>query len=136
MSTDLSPLGDKAIPYGCGVTQRGGEVLLVHVVPPTGISIRDSGQQAERKARLKKSLLERLRALVPKWTQARGVRTRVQLVEHQHPAVGICQAAERFRAELICMAMQGRTGLKKQMLGSVTEAVMRRSKRPVLAIRE
>jgi len=111
-------------------------VLLIHVVPPTGIPIRDSGQQAERKARLKETLLERLRTLVPKWTQARGVRTRVELVEHQHADVGICQAAERFRAELICMATQGRTGLKKRMLGSVTEAVMRRSKRPVLAIRE
>lgn len=49
-------------------------------------------------------------------------------------AAAICQAAERSGAELICIGSRGRSGLKKKLLGSVTESVMRRSSRPVLVI--
>ena len=51
------------------------------------------------------------------------------------PAEAIAQEAERFRADAICLASHGRTGLGKAFLGSVTEGVMTRSRRPVLIVR-
>ena len=133
--TDFSKLGDKAIAFAYGTAQRGGEVSLVHVIPPVG----DFNLKAERThghhAKRKKNLAARLEALVPENALARGIQSRVEVVEHQHPAAAICQAAERSGAELICIGSRGRSGLKKKLLGSVTESVMRRSSRPVLVIR-
>lgn len=122
VSTDFSKLADKAVLFAYGAAQRGGEVCLVHVIPL-------------RRAGLKKELSARLESLIPENAQARGIQTLIEIAEHERPAVAICQAAERFGADLICIGSRGRSGLKKKFLGSVTEAVMRRSSRPVLVIR-
>ena len=58
------------------------------------------------------------------------------MTEHTQPAMAICQAAERFGADLICMGSRGRSGLTKVLLGSVAQGVMAQSKRPVLVLRE
>ena len=50
------------------------------------------------------------------------------------PADEILRAAERGRAGLIVMGTQGRSGPKKLFFGSTTEAVLRRSRIPVLAV--
>ncbi|WP_269744534.1 universal stress protein [Stigmatella aurantiaca] len=47
----------------------------------------------------------------------------------------IAQAAERHGADLICMGTHGRTGLARAVMGSVAQAVMARSDRPVLMVR-
>jgi nucleotide-binding universal stress UspA family protein len=122
VSTDFSKLGNKAVLFACGAAQRGGEVCLIHVIP-------------SRRKRLKNELSARLESLIPERVQERGIQTRIEVVEHEQPAVAICQAAERFSADLICIGSRGCWGLKKKFLGSVAEAVMRRSSRPVLVIR-
>jgi nucleotide-binding universal stress UspA family protein len=133
--TDFSKAADKAVAFAYGVMPRGGEVSLVHVIPsgnPFDCSTKGkNGRHLDRK----KNLAARLRSRVPKNAKTRGIRSRVEVVEHQHPAAAIAQAAERAGAHLICMGLRGRTGPKKKLLGSVTESVMRRSKRPVLIIR-
>ena len=133
--TDFSKLGDKAIAFAYGTAQRGGEVSLVHVIPPVGGFKPEAERTDGHHAKRKKDFAARLQALIPENALARGIQSRVEVVEHQHPAAAICQAAERSGAELICIGSRGRSGLKKKLLGSVTESVMRRSKRPVLVIR-
>jgi nucleotide-binding universal stress UspA family protein len=51
------------------------------------------------------------------------------------PALGILRAARASRADLIVMGTHGRTGLRRVLLGSVAEAVARRSTAPVLVVR-
>ena len=133
--TDFSMFADKAIAFAFGAAQRGGEVCLVHVIPPIGGFKPDAERTDGHHAKRKKDLAARLQALVPEEAQRRGIQSRVEVVEHPHPAVAICQAAERARADLICIGSRGRSGIKKQSLGSATEAVMKRSSRPVLVIR-
>lgn len=132
--TDFSKLANKAIPYGYGAVQRGGEILLVHVLAPLEIQ-EHRAHEPEKTTPLKQALLRNLYGLIPNGTQAQGIQTRVEVVENRNPAAGIAQAAERFRAELICMASRGRAGIRKRLMGSVTETVMLRSKSPVLVIR-
>jgi nucleotide-binding universal stress UspA family protein len=48
---------------------------------------------------------------------------------------GILRLARSRRADLIVMGTHGRTGLKRALMGSVAEAVVRRSQVPVLAVR-
>ncbi|HNQ74737.1 MAG TPA: universal stress protein [Verrucomicrobiota bacterium] len=132
--TDFSKQANRAIAYAYGVVPRGGEICLVHIVPPANVfqsgTPANGGPQEKRKQKLK----TQLQALIPKAAEKRGIKTRIEVAEHQHPDLAICQAAERFSANLICLGSRGRSGLKKKLLGSTTEGVMRRSPHPVLII--
>lgn len=129
--TDMTRASNKAIAHGYRAVQRGAEVLLVHVTPPNWFTKETEGNNQTTGPGQKRTLLEHLQSPIPLGSQKRGVRSRVEVVEHQHPAVSICQTAERCRADLICMASRGRV-----VLGSAAESVMRRSRRPVLVIRD
>jgi nucleotide-binding universal stress UspA family protein len=134
--TDFSKQGNRAISFAYGAAPRGGEVCLVHVVSPTGGFRPEAEVKDGAKAKRKRELTSRLEALVPEDARSREIRSRVEIVEHQHPDAAIGQAAERFAADLICIGSRGHSGLKRKLLGSVTERLMRRSGRPVLVIRE
>ena len=81
-----------------------------------------------------KMIEKQLRALVPAGAEARWLTTKVEVVESRHCSTAICQAAERFGADLICIGSHGRTGLSKAILGSVAQDVMAGSQRPVLVV--
>ena len=51
------------------------------------------------------------------------------------PAHGIAEFAEREKADLIVMPSHGRTGLKRLLIGSVAERVVRLAHCPVLVLR-
>jgi universal stress protein A len=51
------------------------------------------------------------------------------------PAAEIVKLEEELGVDLVVMATHGRTGVKYEKLGSVTERVVRESTRPVLTIR-
>lgn len=57
------------------------------------------------------------------------------LVIEGEPADEVLRVAEAESADLIVMGTHGRTGLDRLLAGSVAEAVMRRSSRPVLTVR-
>ncbi len=118
--TDFSELGNRSIPLACAVLPRAGRVCLLHVAEP---GRRPAGLEAQ------------LRALIPAGAAARGIETHVEIVESLDHATAICQAAERLGADLICMGSHGRTGLSQALLGSVAQAVMTDSRRPVLIVR-
>jgi len=52
------------------------------------------------------------------------------------PASAIVRLAEDENADLIVVGTHGRTGLKRLLMGSVTEAVVRRAKCPVLTFKQ
>ncbi|MCJ7443491.1 MAG: universal stress protein [Methanotrichaceae archaeon] len=51
-----------------------------------------------------------------------------------HPATEIMKLSEDFKMDLIVIGSLGITGLKKYLLGSVTESVIRHSKVPMLVV--
>lgn len=53
---------------------------------------------------------------------------------HGQPIEEILRTSEEIEADLIVMGSHGRTGLRRLLLGSVTEAVVRRSVTPVLVV--
>jgi nucleotide-binding universal stress UspA family protein len=126
--TDFSQLGNQAIPFAYSTLYRGGSVCLLHVVEPT----RSRGKAGEAQ---RKKLEEQLHALIPSEAEARWIVTKVEVVESRQPSTAICQAAERFGADLICIGSHGRSGFSKAILGSVAQDVMACSHRPVLVIR-
>jgi nucleotide-binding universal stress UspA family protein len=124
VTTDFSELGNRAIPRALALLPCGGTLCLVHVVA-SAENDKDSAQR----------LVASLRALVPQEAETRDVAVRTEVIESGKTAIAICQAAERFDADVICMASHGRSGISKAILGSVAQDVMARSTRPVLVVR-
>ncbi|MBI4588947.1 MAG: universal stress protein [Candidatus Rokubacteria bacterium] len=56
-------------------------------------------------------------------------------VRFGEPAEEIIEEAREFGADLIAMATHGRTGVARLLLGSIAEAVLRRSEIPVVLVR-
>lgn len=118
--TDFSPRADRAIPYAYSIVEPDGVVHLLHVV---------SEPPGDEKARLEAELLDRIPQDAPPET------TQVEVAVAGDVAEAIAQAAERVGADAICMGSQGRTGLWGAVLGSVAQAVLGRTRRPILLVR-
>jgi nucleotide-binding universal stress UspA family protein len=88
-----------------------------------------------RNARQLEDCRARLRALVPREAEARGILTEVEVLHEDKPASALCEAAAQFKVDLICMASHGRSGFSKALLGSVAHAVMAMSSAPMLVLR-
>jgi len=119
-ATDLSTHGGHAVPYAFSMVESGGEVRVVHVVKPA--------EPHERR-------LARLRELIPAEAIERGIRADATIVENRDHAAGICEAADRFGADLICIGSHGHSGVLAAAMGSVAQEVIARSCRPVLVVR-
>lgn len=121
--TDFSPAAAAALPHAYGLAGPvGAQVVLLHVLPRTADQLELAGA------------LARLRELVPLDAPA-GVATESEVVVGDEPADAITDAAARLGADYVVLSSHGRAGLRRLLLGSVAEAVMRRSTRPVLVVR-
>ncbi|MGE5062356.1 MAG: universal stress protein [Betaproteobacteria bacterium] len=69
------------------------------------------------------------------FVRAEGVRNVRTIVADGLAADQIVQCAERIPHSLLAMCTHGRTGLQRWTVGSVTEKVVRHSRRPVLVVR-
>lgn len=75
--------------------------------------------------------LKRLREIQP---TIEGVHA-IYVAEFGPPADRIVEYAAKYQVDLIVMGTHGRTGLKRLLMGSVAEAVVRKAHCPVLAIK-
>jgi nucleotide-binding universal stress UspA family protein len=108
--------------------RRDSEVLLLSVAPPpiaeAQISVMEASLAASREYILGiKETLER-----------QGVRVRAE-ARMGPPASVILDMAEEEEVSLIALATHGRTGLKRALLGSVAEQILRKSRVPVFVVR-
>jgi nucleotide-binding universal stress UspA family protein len=120
VATDLSERASHAIPCAYSPLSREGTVCLVHAIKP---------------GEAKDELEAQLRALIPTEADELGVTTEVRIIESRDAAKAICEAAERFGADLVCIGSHGRSGLAAAVLGSVAQEVIAQSRCPVLVVR-
>ena len=135
VTTDFSELGNRAIPHAFAMLPCGGSVCLVHVVPGDTRQRSQAPDEPGAHATPDHPLAAKLRALIPADAEARDIAARVEVIESDKTAAAICQAAERFDADVICIASHGRSGMSKVILGSIAQDVMARSARPILIVR-
>ncbi|PWB78311.1 MAG: universal stress protein [Candidatus Methylomirabilota bacterium] len=144
VTTDLSPLGNAAVPYAYAfVAEKGGTVIIWCAVDASGLpdplySQPTAGETlAEERAEIREDLFSSLEALVPEEIRAGGkVTTEVRLIKLSgsvHDA--ICEEAQAKDVDIIVMASHGYSGMKHLILGSVVERVLRAADRPVLVVR-
>jgi nucleotide-binding universal stress UspA family protein len=65
-----------------------------------------------------------------------GVHAQVEMIVREGPAAeDILRTAERRQVDLIIMSTHGRSGVRRLLLGSVTEKIIHSAPCPVLAVR-
>ncbi len=136
MPTDGSACSQKAITEGLEVAKSmGASVTFLYAVENISSTLWISPESVpygleliEDLKRVGSEALSKARELA----QAAGVEAETKLVEAK-PVEAIL--AEAKNHDLIVMGTHGRSGLDRFMLGSVTEAVLHRSDKPVLVLR-
>ena len=126
---DLSPASRPALRAASMLADRfGAPISILYVDDPLLVRarLRYDEEELDRRARAE------LQRFVERATD--GQRRATIEVAAGEPAQEILKAAERQRADLIVMGTQGRRGPKKLFFGSTAEAVLRRSRIPVLAV--
>jgi nucleotide-binding universal stress UspA family protein len=128
VATDLSESAPQLVLAACGLLQAGGRLELVHVHtaerPVTG------PLEPQRREVLESAL----RGLIPPQAAALGIQASISVIEGHAAAEAILQASRRLEVDLIAVGSRGRSGLKRALLGSVTEAVARHATSPVLVV--
>lgn len=127
--TDFSESSMAALEMAAALARdQQGELLIVHVSP----------EPAEGAA-VTRALDEDTRALQKLLEETRPRDPRVPVrhlgLHGDDPATVIVEAAEREGVDLIVIATHGRGGLRRLLLGSVAEAVVRTAACPVLTLK-
>jgi universal stress protein A len=134
VSTDFSDNARQAFPYAKSYAETfGSEVFLLHVIEKAGFNPKDVPLVLSDKQILQQSHEELKVLAAGEFSPPVRVQT---LVRQGKAAEEIVAAAKEFNIDLIVIATRGRTGLKRALLGSTTELVMRQAECPVLVVRE
>ena len=113
--------------------QFGGEVLVLHVHDRNVPRPAEKGTRLLSEAEADAALAARLDAVVE--AELAGLGATSHLVDSRDVPRAICRFAEEQGVDLLVIATQGQTGLKRLILGSVAEAVVRSASCPVLTVR-
>lgn len=130
--TDFSHTGDAALALATSMARdTGATLLIVHVEePPMAYG---GGEMyyglPEPNTETLKSMLAEVKPSDP------NVPCEHRLITG-HPASALVQLAESEDADLIVMGTHGRSGLGRLLMGSVSEAVVRKAPCPVLTYKE
>jgi len=120
---DFSPASERAVRLAFSMAGPGSTVWLVHV--------RRRGEHADDHQLLR----ARLRQMVPARAEKSGVTVDVQVVDSSEPAEALRQCAEQADADVICLGTRGLSGLTGTLMGSVSQALVASSSRPVLLVK-
>lgn len=121
VASDGSPYSQAALDFALAMAQQAKSRMIGVAVAP------EEGDIIEAKAILSQMLTAASRANVPlKGVNPQGVA----------PDDGIVQQAIKNEVDLIIMGSHGRTGLKKLLMGSVTERVIGQSPCPILVVKK
>ena len=131
---DFSPASMRMLDYAAAFAKRfNANVHLVHVYPPdeaalvpgAGDLIRQTAEELFNDQLLPVHR-KQVRSFLP---QNYHVRSGIAYQE-------ICELAREIQADLIVLATRGHTGLKRVLLGSTAERVVRMAPCPVIVIRQ
>jgi nucleotide-binding universal stress UspA family protein len=130
--TDFTEHSDCAFQMACALARDySAKLLLLHVYPTPVFPIADGGAFPVVMEMPREELLKDLNKMRP---PDAAVSVERVLVEGD-PAFEILRAADAYNADLIVMGTHGRGGLSRLVMGSVAEAVSRKSNYPVLTVR-
>jgi nucleotide-binding universal stress UspA family protein len=129
--TDFSEQSEFAFRLACALARDyGARLVLLHVTPPP-IVVYGGGPLTPEPWPTEEEVQAKLREL-----EGQAHRTRVESQAMVgDPVEMILRAAQETASDVIVMGTHGRTALARLLLGSVAEAVLRKSPCPVLTVK-
>lgn len=125
---------DHAIEFAKSLNSKITLVQVLTLDPYIAAEYLSSAQSNDLIERARQSILENLKVAEQKFTDA-GITVDVKLLEGQVIQNELLKAVNALNIDLIIMGSHGRTGLKKLLLGSVTQNVLSETHVPVLVVR-
>lgn len=137
VTSDLSDSAERAFaPAAALARESGAKIELIHVVddtpvPPAGAPLAPALHAPDLEstvAACEKKLASQRAAL------GDDIEVNATVIVATGPADAVCTAARELGADLIVISTHGRTGLRRFVLGSVAESVVRHARVPVLVV--
>jgi len=133
--TDMSEFAELAMDYALLFREKLGSRLTLLYADEVRLPIEfleyPLGYYLENAPDAKLRIQEKLRDFAIRKAPAGGIEA---IVVDDSPARAIIETAKNMKADLIIMGTHGRSGWKRAILGSVTEAVLREAETPVLTV--
>lgn len=136
--TDLSEEARPAFRMACSLARdHGARLVVVHVVPPPYplvgemVAIPPLAEDEEERVRMRERLYDEMHATLP-LDPALEMEYRI---EEGETVAAILDAARALDADMIVLGTHGRTGLRRLLMGSVAELVVRRAPCAVLTVK-
>jgi nucleotide-binding universal stress UspA family protein len=130
--TDFSPFAQAALPIACSLARDyGAKLTLLHVRPNPVTVAGEFGTIPPEPSEPDETLKARMRQYVP--ANFTGVVEYV--IQDGDAAEEILKIAQGRHCDLIVLGTHGRSGLRRLLVGSVAEAVLRKALCPVLTIK-
>jgi nucleotide-binding universal stress UspA family protein len=136
---DLSPAAAEVVEHAVSLAKGlgTGRVVLVHAVePPSGVELEDPVPEdlgADVFDLLRREARDRIQ---PQLDHFGALGIPAQLEVRSGPAAqAILDVATEVGADLVVMGTRGRTGLRRMVMGSVAESVLRQARVPVVVVR-
>jgi nucleotide-binding universal stress UspA family protein len=136
MPTDFSAPAYGALPHALLVAQQhAADLVILHVLTPAEAYIAPgiTGRIWDRLDQESRERVEYQLDLLAKQLQRPDLKIQTVL-GHGVAIEEILRVAQRLACDLIVLATHGRTGVRRMLLGSVAEQVVRRSFCPVVLI--
>ena len=132
--TDFSDPSKKALKYAARLAEFfGSHVTLIHVVEPVMSPDFTNFPLALDEEKVIENARHRLLALAKSCLHPNSLQTAV--VRTGSPFHEIAEAARELKSDLIIIATHGYTGVRRALLGSTAERVVRHAQCPVLTVR-
>jgi universal stress protein A len=132
--TDFSDPSKKALRYAARFAgQFGSRITLIHVVEPVMSPDFTHFPLALDEEKVLENARQRLVSLARSHLDERCLDAVV--VRSGNPFHEIAEAARELKVDLVIMATHGYTGVKRALLGSTAERVMRYAQSPVMIVR-
>jgi nucleotide-binding universal stress UspA family protein len=129
--TDFSEASAEAFRVACSLARdHGARVVVLHVMP-LPIAFSDTAVEALNPVRCREELSESLMQVRP----PEGVPPVERRLGEGDAGAEIVRLAGELGCDLIVMGTHGRSGLKRLLLGSVAEEVLRKAPCPVLTVK-
>ena len=135
--TDFSDVSRKAMDYLMRLKDAGAkEIVLLHVIDERGIGTvtRFAPGNADSVIQSIEADSRKEAQSIEKELNQRGFTVKVRIVTGI-PLREILRAEEEEKVSVIVIGSHGKTNLEEMFLGSVSEKVIRKSKKPVLIIK-
>ncbi len=125
---DFSGKSRQALRYAIPLAQKfTAKIHLVHVLPPSGKTTKDE-QNDQRMIALKRLTQMSVQLLPPRLRAENAVLS-------GKPAEAILSLVEKNNIDLIVLTTKGGSGLRRALVGSTAEHIMRHAPCPVMSLR-